>query len=147
MDRSKLSAHPLHPLITHFPMALWTTSLLWDLLGLWREDPLWWSFSFWSIAVGLIIAFFAMVTGFIDYMKLPQGGPEEGVAMWHMVMVMTAAALYAGSLFFRFGTTTPSGIHLIMALVLSFLGFVSLLVGGWYGGELVYRYGVGRTKE
>ena len=147
MGKSKRSAHPLHPLFTHFPMALWTISLLWDLLGLLREDPLWWSFSFWSITVGLIIACIAVVTGFVDFVKLPKGGPEETVAMWHMALVMTAAVLYAGSVFFRVGTTIPSGIHLIMALLLSVLGFISLLVGGWYGGELVYRYGVGRTKE
>jgi uncharacterized membrane protein len=80
VERSRVSAHPLHPLITHFPMALWATSLLWDMLGVWRDDALWWSFSFWSISVGLIFSFFAMVTGLIDYVKLPQGGAEEAVA-------------------------------------------------------------------
>lgn len=66
---SRFSGHPLHPLFTHFPMALWMTSLLWDSLGLWSGDLLWWSFSFWSIAVGLIFAFLAVITGLIDYVK------------------------------------------------------------------------------
>ncbi len=140
---SRLLSHPLHPIFTHFPMALLMISLLWDLLGLWRGDPFWWSFSFWSITVGLILTVLAMVTGLIDYVKVPQGGPAEGVAMRHMVIVISAAVLYVGSFFVRLSSPIPSGSQLIIAITLSFLGFVILLIGGWYGGELVYKYGVG----
>jgi uncharacterized membrane protein len=143
--RSGFSGHPLHPLFTHFPMALWMVSLLWDLLGIWRGDPLWWSFSFWSIAVGLIFALFAVVTGLIDFAKIPQSGSAEVIAIRHMLLVMTATILYAGSFFARLGVPIPSGIKLIIALALSVLGFILLLVGGWFGGELVYRYGIGRS--
>lgn len=144
---SRFSGHPLHPLFTHFPMALWMTSLLWDSLGLWSGDLLWWSFSFWSIAVGLIFAFLAVITGLIDYVNLPQERPVEGVAMRHMLIVIAAIILYTGSFFVRVSSTIPSGNQLIIALALSFLGFVLLLIGGWYGGELVYRYGVGRSDS
>lgn len=147
MDKtgSSFSGHPLHPIFTHFPMALWMVSLLWDGLGLWRGDPFWWNFSFWCITVGLIFAFLAVVTGLIDYVKLPQGGPADSTAMRHMLIVIAAAVMYTGSFFFRLGMPIPTGNRLILVLALSVSGFVLLLIGGWYGGELVYRYGVGRS--
>ncbi|MEX2104462.1 MAG: DUF2231 domain-containing protein [Bacilli bacterium] len=82
---SRLLSHPLHPIFTHFPMALLMISLLWDILGLWQGDPFWWSFSFWSITVGLIFAVLAMVTGLI---VVDQLGPE---ALKQILSIMAEA--------------------------------------------------------
>lgn len=143
---SKPLNHPLHPIFTHFPMALWSISLLWDLLGIWKGDSLWWNFSKWSIAVGLVFAFLAVITGLVDFAKIPQGGPAERAAMRHMLIVIAAVIMYAGSFVFRLGDPLPTGYRFVFAIFLSIIGFVLLLIGGWYGGELVYRYGIGRKK-
>jgi uncharacterized membrane protein len=127
-------------------MALLAVSSLWDLLGLWRGDPFWWKFAFWSIAVGLILAFLALVTGLIDYVKIPQGAPAESAAMRHMIIMVVALLIYAGSLLLRFNSPAEAGGLLFTAVALSLAGLAVLLIGGWYGGELVYRYGVGRIE-
>jgi uncharacterized membrane protein len=127
-------------------MALLAVSSLWDLLGIWRGDPLWWKFAFWSIAVGLILAFLALVTGLIDYVKIPQGGPAESAAMRHMMIMVVALLIYGGSLLVRFYSPAAVGGLFVTAIVLSLAGLVVLLIGGWYGGELVYRHGVGRIE-
>jgi uncharacterized membrane protein len=124
-------------------MALWMISLIWDLIGIWKGDSFWWNFSYLNILVSLVVAILTLITGLIDYVKVPQGA-AEGVALRHMVAVLTATALFAGSFFVRFADPILSGNRLLFALGFSLLGVVFLLIGGWYGGELVYQYDVGK---
>ena len=48
--------HPLHPLFAHFPVALWTTSIAWDVLGLYTGSTQWWSLGYGCLAAGLVVA-------------------------------------------------------------------------------------------
>ena len=45
--------HPLHAVLSDFPLALLGTSLLWDIIGILRGEALWWAISYWNIALGL----------------------------------------------------------------------------------------------
>jgi len=142
-DVSNRARHPLHPVMTHSPMALLMISSLWDLLGFWRGDSFWQQFSLWSIAVGLLFAIIALFTGIMDYAKIPQGGPAEAAGMRHLMIMVVAVMLYTGSFIIRYRTPIGDGYPPVIAIALSAAGLLLLLVGGWYGGELVYRYGVG----
>jgi len=144
-QRGKLRffGHPVHPVITHFPMALLPVSLLGDLLGVWTNAAFWWGFSFYNLAIGLILSIPALITGVIDFLAIPQEGDAERVAMRHMTMIITAIMMYTGSFFIRFGVEIPSGWRLLSSISLSLLGLIFLLIGGWLGGQLVYRHAVG----
>jgi uncharacterized membrane protein len=144
-QRGKLRffGHPVHPVLTHFPMALLPVSLLGDLLGVWTADSFWWSFSFYSIAIGLVFSIPALITGMIDVSSIPQKGAADTAAMRHMTMMITAITMFAGSFFIRFGVEIPSGWRLMSSVSLSLLGLIFLMIGGWLGGQLVYRYAVG----
>jgi uncharacterized membrane protein len=63
----RVFGHPLHAALSHTPMGLLTTSLLWDAVGIWRGEALWWSISFWVIAAGLAGAAAAAMAGLVDY--------------------------------------------------------------------------------
>ena len=56
----------------------------------------------------------------------------------HISSMLTAFACFLASLALR-KQMPPSN----LALALSGLGLVALLAGGWFGGTLVYRFGVG----
>jgi uncharacterized membrane protein len=144
-QRGKLRffGHPVHPIVTHFPMALLPVSLLSDLLGLGTGASSWWSVSFYNLAIGLVLSIPALITGIADFLAIPQGGPAERAAIRHMFIIVTGIMLYTGSFFIRFGLETLTGWRLMSAISLSFVGLVFLLIGGWYGGQLVYRYAVG----
>ncbi|PYJ69919.1 MAG: hypothetical protein DME75_10185 [Verrucomicrobia bacterium] len=45
----RLFGHPLHMMLVHFPIALWSVSLLGDVAWLWRGETLWAEMAFWSI--------------------------------------------------------------------------------------------------
>jgi len=150
MSSSKFSflGHPLHPPFTHFPLALWSISLLWDVLGLWRGEVMWWQLSFWSIAAGLVMALPAAVTGFIEYVTLPQEQKAAlRIATRHMIVVMVSASAYTGSLILRGDAAIPADDTLLPAVGLAVFGFVSIQIGGWLGGELVYKHRVGIAEK
>lgn len=143
---ARLFGHPMHPILTDFPIALWSTSLLGDLVGLWRGHVVYTQFAFWAIAVGLVIAVPAIVTGLIDYAAIPQDHPALKAVTWHMWVMLSAATAFACSLIARVGHPPLSGLSITIAIGLSVLGLCLLLIGGWFGGELVFRYGVGSQK-
>ncbi|MFD2445479.1 DUF2231 domain-containing protein [Bacillus sp. CGMCC 1.16607] len=144
-QRSKLRffGHPVHPVITHFPMALLPVSFLGDLLGVWKDTSFWWSFSFYNLAIGLVFSIPALITGMIDFITIPQKGNVERVALRHMTVMIAAILMYMVSFYIRIGIEIPSGWRLISSVTLSFIGTIFLLIGGWFGGQLVYRHAAG----
>jgi uncharacterized membrane protein len=144
-EPGRLMRHPLHTAFVHFPLALLGTSLVFDVVGLLRDDPLWWSIAFWNIALGLAIGVLTATTGFIDSLKVPADSPASPLVTRHMVAVATALTCYGASIWARGGAGAPEGLVLAAALALEGLGLVLLLLGGYWGGEMVYRHGVGRV--
>lgn len=140
----RIAGHPVHPALVHFPVALWPASLLWDVVGLWRGDPLWWQLSFWCLALGLIAALPAIAAGFLDYASLPNDHPAMGTANAHLAIMAGATTGFLVSLLLRGGPAVSGPSPPLLAVGLSAVGAVLLVVGGWLGGTLVYRYGVGR---
>lgn len=139
----RIFGHPVHPVLVHFPIALWSASLLWDAIGLVRGEALWWSMSYWTIALGLGFSLPAMVAGFWDYASVDEHAPAHRPATWHMLVMSGAAVAFLLSLLVRNASAAPEGTNLTLALAASALGFGLLAWGGWLGGTLVYRHGVG----
>jgi len=130
--------HPLHPAVVHFPIALLGTSLAFDLIGVLREESVWWSISYWNIALGLVAAAVAAVTGLSDALSIENDPPATRKAIRHLVVVVLAVSCYGVSLAVRHGPQTPEGSAFGWTLALEALGLGLLLVGGWLGAELVY---------
>jgi uncharacterized membrane protein len=147
MKGLRVFGHPLHAVLSDVPVGLLGTSLVWDAVGVWRGEPVWWAISFWGIALGLAAAAAAATAGFVDYAAIPQGDPAQATATRHMLFVLSALAPYATSLAVRGGPAPPSGKASAGVLLLEGLGLLLLSVGGWYGGHLVFHHGVGRGPE
>ena len=139
----RVLGHPLHAVLSDFPLALLGTSLLWDAVGLWRGEAVWWAISFWTIAAGLAAALLAALAGAVDYAAIRQDSPALGTATRHMLLMLTAVTPYLASLLVRGGARAPAGRSLFAVLGLEVLGVALLAIGGWYGGHLVFHHGVG----
>ncbi|HET7627281.1 MAG TPA: DUF2231 domain-containing protein [Bacillales bacterium] len=140
----RLFGHPLHALLIHFPMGLLPISLLWDLIAVWTDDSIWWELGFWCAAAGVAFAFFAAVPGFIDYIFISDKPAAEKAALFHMVIMLTAVAFVAVSVLLRIHDHSPEGVKIFLSLCFSLFGVAGLVIGGWFGGELVYRHQIGR---
>lgn len=138
---------PMHPMLVHFPVALLSTSVLWDGVGVWTGTPMWWELSFWTLVVGLLASLPAALTGFIDYVELETDTPPEQIATRHLMVTGAAVAAFLGSLLARGGSEALEGTRLVVALTFSLVGVLLLSIGGHLGAELVYEFGIGQHES
>jgi uncharacterized membrane protein len=139
-SRVKLLGHPVHPMLVVFPLGLFITAAVFDVVHLTTGAPHWQDVVFWSITAGLVGGAGAALTGAIEWRAIPPRTRAKRVAIWHgfgnlIVMLLFLVRWFLG----LEPPATPSPI----ATALSVLGAALLLVTAWLGGELVDRLGVG----
>jgi uncharacterized membrane protein len=131
-------------MLSDFPVALLTASVVTDFVAMITETALWWQMSFWLLVGGVASSLAAAVIGIIDASEIDSSHPASDAVTTHMSLMLVAVGFAAGSIFFRLGLIAPFGVRRYLALGFSIVGVALLFVGGWYGGELVFRHGVGR---
>jgi uncharacterized membrane protein len=139
-SKAKLLGHPIHPMLIVFPLGLLATAVAFDIVALVQNDSSWFHLSFWMIAAGIIGGLCAAVFGLVDWLAIPGGTRAKRIGLWHGCLNVLVVLLFAASWLIRSrGDQVPTS----GALLLSFVAVVIALVGGWLGGELVDRLGVG----
>ncbi|HQR03550.1 MAG: DUF2231 domain-containing protein [Proteobacteria bacterium] len=139
-----MSRHPLHPALVHFPVACWSLAVAADFAGIWLGEMAWrWSGGL--LAVGCGMALVAMCAGLLELVRVPEGEAMR-VAYWHMGLMLTACTLFGARLLLRLDGLQPL-VPDVVSLLFDAAGFVCLAIGGWLGGQLVYRYGAGSTRS
>ncbi len=103
---------------------------------------MWWRISQWLLIIGVVTALGAMTAGFIDLIALPAGGPAQRRALRHMYVMSTAWTIYLIDLCVRL-VQIPGWVGLVISVV----GFLTLLAGTHFGAQLVYDLGVGQTGK
>ncbi len=136
--------HPLHPALVHFPVCCWSLTVAADFAYAGRGINLGAGVSL-LLWVGCIMALVSMAAGLADFSKVPEG-PAMHAGYWHRSGVLLAFSLFGVRLFVHTqstGANPPS----LMVLALDTAGMACLLVGGWFGGQLVYVHGVGQRHH
>jgi uncharacterized membrane protein len=139
---ASIGGHPIHPMLIPFPIALWVFSLVADIIYIWSDNPASAWVAFYTLAGGILGALVAASFGIIDYFAI-RDQKVSSIAAWHARINVLAVLLFAASFYFRTrsGASLIGG-SLIIPLVLSITGVLSVTVSGWLGGELVYKHGV-----
>lgn len=140
--------HPFHPMLVTVPIGAWVGSLVFDIASRVAEDPDFLSRgAMWLIAIGVIGALVAAMTGFLDLFAIPVGTPAFRVGLLHMTLNLLVTAAFAGNFLWRHAGRGPSGDVGAGQLALSALSLAVLGVSGYLGGRLAYRYGVRVADE
>lgn len=139
-SRAKLFGHAIHPILIVFPLGLLGTAVVFDIIYLIWGSGLMAQVSFWMMTAGIIGGLLAAPFGFIDWMAIPNGTRAKTIGAAHGITNVVVLLLFVASWGMR--SDLPERPE-TLGSVLSFLGFVVALVGGWLGGELVERLGVG----
>jgi uncharacterized membrane protein len=139
-SKAKVFGHPVHPMLVVFPLGLFATSLLFDLLRLAGGGEGFSTAAFYMIAAGIVGGLAAAVFGLVDYLAIPGGTRAKTIGAFHGVANVVIVGLFIFSWGIRYGDRTAA---LGVPIVLSGAGVLLALLSGWLGGELVDRLGVG----
>ena len=138
--RAKLLGHPIHQMLVVFPLGLFSTAVIFDVIHLIRGGPTWSIVAYWMIGAGIIGGLCAAVFGAIDWWGIPRGTRAHRLGLLHGLGNVGVVGLFAVSWFLRRGAPdSPS----VAAVAFLLAGGALVLVTGWLGGELVDRLGVG----
>ena len=141
-SRAKLFGHAIHPILIVYPLGLLSAAVIFDVIYLMTLNPTWTTVSFWMIAAGIVGGLLAAVFGLIDYLNIPSGTRASRIGLLHGLVNLGVMILFIASwLLRRDSPEAPS----TLAFALSFVGVGVASLGGWLGGELVERLGVGVT--
>jgi len=146
-SKASIGGHPIHPMLIPFPLALWTTSFVTDVLFYFVRNGTLLIVSKFMLAAGCIGAVVAAIFGIVDWLGI-KNGEVKRAANWHARLNVIALIVFAISLFLRMGRYSEFvGRKLTIPFLLSLLGVILICISGWLGGELVFRYGVGQTRD
>jgi uncharacterized membrane protein len=123
-----------------FPLGLFATSLIFDLIRLFSTNGTWSVVSEYMIGAGIVGGLLAAVFGTVDWVAIPQNTRAKNIGLWHGAGNVLVTGLFVASwLLRRPAPADPPP----AAMILSAIAVVLALGTGWLGGELVDRMGVG----
>jgi uncharacterized membrane protein len=135
---TSLKGHPLHPILVAMPIGLFVFSVIADIIYLahWG-GPHWQSVAYFNLAAGIISAFVAAVPGSIDLLSVSDPTIRK-IGIVHMAVMLLTVAIFAVDFWMRrsqrYAYWSP--------FVISVIGLLTLLVGGWWGAKLVHIFGM-----
>lgn len=137
----KWLGHPLHPAITDLPVGAWTTAAVLDVLDAADGDGKYAAGADAAVALGLVGAAGAAITGLADWRHTSGSARKTGVL--HASFNGAATTAYVLSLLLRKQGRRGAGRSL------GFLGLSLATVGAYLGGHLSYglRIGPDRSRE
>jgi uncharacterized membrane protein len=138
--RLKLFGHPIHPMLVVFPVGMFITSVIFDILFLTTRNLEFCAAAFYMIVAGILGGLVAAIFGVIDWFSLPFNSRAWNIGIWHGIGNIFITMLFVLNWLQR--RASPEFVPNSSMLFLSFLGVVLLLITAWMGGELIYRLGV-----
>lgn len=137
---ASIAGHPIHPILVAFPIAfligLLASTIVYGAVKL----PFWAYMSKWLAMAGVVTMGFAAIFGIIDFVTISRARAQIdgwihglGNVVALVVTIINTTLIWSNPILYA----APAG------LILSAITAGILLVTGWYGGELSYRYGIG----
>ena len=141
--------HPLHPLLVTVPIGSWVASLILDIASKASDNPSAYVIAArWLIGIGIVGAVLAAIFGLMDQATIPSGTPAKKTAMTHMTLNLLITIAFIASWVIRGnGGVDPDGSTSTGLIVLSVVALLVLVVSGFLGGMMTYRYGVRVARE
>lgn len=133
--------HSPHPALVALPLGAWTFSNVCDGLALATGEEKYDDAARLSMAVGLIGAAGAVVTGLNDYSKIPKERPSHEVATTHALGNSLVASLFVTSYVLRMRDHAVGRRPGLATRLLAIAGGGLSLYTGWLGGKLVEEMG------
>lgn len=132
----------LHPILIHFPIALFFCALLAETYGFVRHDEKVANGGKVLLMLGCVISLFAFVSGnFAEVFAVRGGAPHDPVDL-HALWAMVTTWCFIGLTVFRFFTPAKPGLFRYQAYLAGlYVSFLLLAYTAHQGGALVFDHG------
>jgi uncharacterized membrane protein len=88
-----LAGHAQHPVIVHFPIALFIASAVFELLAVWRKQPVLASVAYFNLVSAVLSLPLTLATGLGAWRWQLEGATLKGNLRLHLICALTSAAL------------------------------------------------------
>ena len=88
-----LAGHAQHPVIVHFPIALFIASAVFEVLALWRKQPLFASVAYFNLVGAALTLPLTIATGLGAWQWQLEGARLKGNLRLHLICALTTATL------------------------------------------------------
>ena len=88
-----LQGHAQHPVIIHFPIALFIASAVFEVLAVWRKQPIFASVAYYNLVGAALTVPLAIATGLGAWQWQLEGAAVKGNLLLHMICALTSALL------------------------------------------------------
>ena len=132
-----VAKHAQHPVIIHFPIALFIISVAFDLLAIWKRNPALVKAAYYNLVAAALTAPVAIASGLTAWQWQLEGAKLKGNLLLHLIFALTASGmiwLLCGWRVHqrRFPQRTPGIIYIFLALATVLL----IALAGHLGGIL-----------
>ncbi len=131
--------HPAHPAIVTVPAGAWAVTAWFDAQSVLRPDSRAETVADAALKFGIVTAVPAALTGITQFLRTD--GPARRVAAVHWTLNASSVVLYTVSSVLR-GRGSRRAARRVALIALALVG-----PGAYLGGQLVYKYGVGRMDS
>ena len=139
-SRANIKGHPIHPMLIPFPVAFFTGTLIFDVLGLLNNNINFWNIGQSLIVAGIIGGLLAAIPGIIDYIgTLPPNSSGKKRATTHGLTNVSMLIIFSIAAYYRRDENASQ----VLVVGLEAAGFILMSIAGWMGATLVFRNQIG----
>lgn len=131
-----LAGHAQHPVIVHFPIALFIASAAFDILAIWRKEPILAAVGYFNLVGAAITVPLAIATGLGAWHWQLEGATLKGNLQLHLICALASAALIVSLCWKRSRIRTKGESPRAPYFVVMALGLVMIALTGHLGGIL-----------
>ncbi len=130
----------LHPMIVHFPMGLLVSGVVFEIYGVLRNDEVAETAGRFNIRFGFWCLFPVLLVGFLGMISLENTEKFRDFLSSHLKFAFTTAGVFISAMLVSRYLRQPWGRVLYLLIIAT--GGICVLTTGYFGGELVHRFGV-----
>lgn len=127
----------------HFPIAFYLLGAGLTLVYLWRGEPAYERFAYWSFLLSWVATIIASLVGLVDQNQLAYDDLRRGHVNNHITAGVALIVIGGLLVYMRFRWVDVLERYRWIYLGLMSLGLMAVLSTAWLGAELVYRLRVG----
>jgi len=131
-----LAGHAQHPVIVHFPIALFIASAVFEVLAIWRKQPVLASVAYFNLVGAAISIPLTIATGLGAWRWQLEGATLKGNLELHLLCAVTSAALILVLYWMRSRLRTKSISPRIAYFAVMGVALMAITLTGHLGGIL-----------